>query len=1085
MCVTLNAHSWSLLANIYLCKMPRNNYQLEKFNTEYNRLNEHQKRAVDTIEGPVMVIAGPGTGKTQILSARIGKILLDTDTQPQNILCLTYTDAGVIAMRKRVLDFIGADAYKVNIYTFHAFCNEVIQDNLGLFEKTALDPVSDLQRIDLFKQLIDSFPKNHPLKRYRGDVYYEINNLQSLFSTMKREGWSPTFINERISAYIISLPLRDEYITKRATKDFKKGDVRTDKIAEETERMEKLRAAVNEFDNFQKLMRSKNLYDFDDMINWVIKAFEENPNLLLRYQEQFLYILVDEYQDTSGTQNRLVELLINYWDKPNVFVVGDDDQSIYRFQGANVENMLGFANSYKNDLLTVVLTHNYRSTQGILDVSKTIIDKNNDRLIKQIEGLSKELVSSNLKINTLTHKPVIHQYETQRQEMIGITQKVEQILAEGIAPNKIGIIYKENKYGEELAQYFKLKKIPYYSKRSLNILNIPFAKKIISILRYLSFEHDIPYSGDELLFEILHYDWFNVPAIEIARVSIEVADKQFSENKTSIRKLLCERSKQPVKDLFSQGMNESMKKVSEALEKLISKVPNITLQSLFECIVREAGVLSYVMKSEERLWLLQVLTGLFDFIKEETHRNPDLDLKLLIKLFDLMEDEGLSLPLTEVSGNDKGVNLLTAHGSKGLEFEYVFFAGCNASFWEKKRKPFGGYKFPDNMFGLSPTLSEGEGDEELRRLFYVALTRAEQNLFISYCCFKNDGKELEPSMFIAEILDNHELQTEKVFIDPVIQAAYQSLPFEAEIKPEIEKIEEEYISSLLERFVMNVTALNNYLKCPLEFYFKNLIRIPSPKNEATEFGSSVHYALEQLFRKMQGQESRNKIQETSGEKPAYRNGFPSKEEFINDFKWYMYRHRESFTKEQFDRRLEYGEDVLSNYYDKYLYTWNKIVALERNIKNVVVNGVPLKGKLDKLEFSGKEVNVVDYKTGDPDKAKEKLLPPNDKNENGGDYWRQAVFYKILLDNHNRDWIAVSSEFDFIEPDKKKDYRKIKLYIKPEDIATVKQQIKTVWDKIQTHDFYTGCGKPDCHWCEFVKTNNMAVALHEIENEEEV
>lgn len=1048
--------------------MPRNNYQLEKFNKEYQQLNEQQKKAVDTIEGPVMVIAGPGTGKTQILSARIGKILLDTDTQPQNILCLTYTDAGVIAMRKRILEFIGADAYKVNIYTFHAFCNDVIQDNLGLFEKTALDPVSDLQRIDLFKQLIDSFPKNHLLKRYRGDVYYEINNLQSLFSTMKREGWTPAFINERIDAYIQSLPERNEYIAKRATVNFKKGDVRIDKIEEETERMEKLRAAVNEFDNFQQLMRKNNLYDFDDMINWVIKAFEENPNLLLRYQEQFLYMLVDEYQDTSGTQNRLVELLINYWDKPNVFVVGDDDQSIYRFQGANVENMLSFANSYKNDLLTVVLTHNYRSVQSILDISKTIIDKNNDRLIKQIEGLSKELLSSNEKIKHLTHKPIIHNYETQRQEMIGITQQVEKFLTQGIEPKKIGIIYKENKYGEELAQYFKLLKISYYSKRSLNILNIPFTKKIISILRYLSFEHDIPYSGDELLFEMLHYDWFNIPPIEIARTSIEVADKQFTKDKTSIRKLLYERSKQPVRDLFTQSMNEGLKKASEAMESLISKVPNLTLQGLFECIVREAGVLSYIMKSDEKIWLLQVLTGLFDFIKEETHRNPNLDLKQLINLFDLMQSEKLSLPLVEVSGNDKGVNLLTAHGSKGLEFEYVFFAGCNASFWEKKRKPSGGYKFPDNIF--SSPLSQGRGDggeaadEELRRLFYVALTRAEQNLFISYCCFKNDGKEQEPSMFIAEILDNHELQTEKVFIDATTEAEFQVLQLQNDHQPEIEKIENEYITSLLERFVMNVTALNNYLKCPLEFYFKNLIRIPSPKNEATEFGSSVHYALEQLFKKMQSSSN---------------NVFPAKEEFIQDFTWYMHRHRESFTKEQFARRLEYGEDVLTNYYEKYIYSWNKIVALERNIKNIVVNGVPLKGKLDKLEFSGKEVNVVDYKTGDVDKAKDKLKPPQEKIPNGGDYWRQAVFYKILLDNHNRDWIAVSSEFDFIEPDKKKEYRKEKIYINPEDITTVKQQIKTVWDKIQQHNFYTGCGKPDCHWCEFVKTNNMAVALHEI------
>ncbi len=187
-----------------------------KFREEYEKLNEQQKLAVDTIEGPVMVIAGPGTGKTQILASRIGKILLETDTAPESILCLTYTDAGVVAMRRRLLNFIGPDAYKVHIYTFHAFCHDVIQENLSLFEKTALDPLSDLERIELFKQLIDSFPKNHPLKRYRGDVYFEINNLNSLFSTMKREGWTPAFINQKIDEYLASLPQRDEYIYKRA-----------------------------------------------------------------------------------------------------------------------------------------------------------------------------------------------------------------------------------------------------------------------------------------------------------------------------------------------------------------------------------------------------------------------------------------------------------------------------------------------------------------------------------------------------------------------------------------------------------------------------------------------------------------------------------------------------------------------------------------------------------------------------------------------------------------------------------------------------------------------------------------------------
>jgi DNA helicase-2/ATP-dependent DNA helicase PcrA len=199
----------------------------------------------------------------------------------------------------------------------------------------------------------------------------------------------------------------------------------------------------------------------------------------------------------------------------------------------------------------------------------------------------------------------------------------------------------------------------------------------------------------------------------------------------------------------------------------------------------------------------------------------------------------------------------------------------------------------------------------------------------------------------------------------------------------------------------------------------------------------------------------------------------------------MNRHRESFTKEQFARRMEYGQEVLANYYDHYINSWNKIVAVERTIRNVVVSGVPIKGKLDKLEFNGKEVNVVDYKSGDIDKAREKLKPPHEKDPHGGDYWRQAVFYKILIDHYDqKSWKVVSTEFDFVEPDKKKQYRKEKIIITPEDITTVTEQIKDAWQKIQAHDFYTGCGKPDCHWCNFVKSNEMAVALHEVEEGDE-
>lgn len=1037
--------------------------QLAQFKKVYEGLNEQQQKAVDTLEGPVMVIAGPGTGKTQILGARIGKLRLETDTQPENILCLTYTDAGVVAMRKRLLSFIGPDAYKVNICTFHAFCNDIIQDNLSLFEKTALDPISDLERISLFKELIDSFPRNHPLKRYRGDVYYEINNLQQLFSTMKREGWTAPYIQSCIDTYLADLPNRPAFIYQRTSGANKKGDLKQHKIAEETEKMEKLRAAVEEFNRFQQLMRKKNRYDFDDMINWVIDAFNNNPTLLARYQEQYQYVLVDEFQDTSGTQNALIKLLINYWEVPNVFVVGDDDQSIYRFQGANVENMEAFAQQFSKSLHTVILTNNYRSTQPILDIAKSLIERNNERLVKKLDGLNKELIASNTALKEIKDQPRVFEYENPKQEMIHITLQVEELISKGVQPGHICVIYRENKYGEELARYFQLKQIPVYSKRNVNILAEPLGKQLIQALRYLAAEHDISFGGDEILFELLHYKWFSIPPIEIAKLSAEVADRRFGERKVSLRQLIAEKLDGPLPDLFSKEI-PGLRKAQSAFEKLIEDVPNVTLQQLFENLIRHAGVLSYIMQSPDKHWLLQLLTGLFDFIKEETHRNPQLSLQQLINIFDLMEKEGLSLPLVRVGGNDQAVNLLTAHGSKGLEYEYVFIAGCNASNWEKKRKPGGGYSMPDTIFSSQPVHSE---EEELRRLFYVALTRAALQLNVSYAKANKDGKEIEPSMFVAEIREEHQLPFTAISLDENTIATFAALSFSQEQKPEIEKIEADFISHILEKFVMNVTALNNYLKCPLQFYFNNLVRVPSGKSEATEFGSAVHHALQLLFQKMQQREQ----------------VFPDIQEFLTDFRWYMNRHRENFTKEQFERRMEQGDQVLPEYYNRYVNQWNKVVAIETNIRNVTVKGIPLKGKLDKLEFDGKQVNVVDYKTGDAERGIKKLNPPSEKEPDGGDYWRQAVFYKILVDNYpSKNWQAISAEFDFIEPDKKKGYLKEKRVITPEDITTVTQQIEKVWGKIQERDFYTGCGKQDCRWCSFVKTNEIAVVLHDPDEE---
>jgi DNA helicase-2/ATP-dependent DNA helicase PcrA len=278
------------------------------------------------------------------------------------------------------------------------------------------------------------------------------------------------------------------------------------------------------------------------------------------------------------------------------------------------------------------------------------------------------------------------------------------------------------------------------------------------------------------------------------------------------------------------------------------------------------------------------------------------------------------------------------------------------------------------------------------------------------------------------------------------------------------------IDKSLEKFSMNVTALNNYLKCPLEFYYKNLIRIPSPKNETLEFGSGIHYALEMFFSRMKNDPNNN---------------FPTLEVLKDDFINYLYKHRESFTKKEFERRMEYGKEILEKYYQEKINQLSKIVSIEKNIRNVVVDGIPLKGKIDKMEFDGTNVNIVDYKTGDPEKGMEKFKNPEKQPPYGGDYWRQAVFYKLLVDNNeNGKYRVVSTEFDFVEPNKKKQITSKKVLIEEQDIIEVREQIKYAWDKIQARDFYTGCGKADCHWCNFVKTNKLAISEIEVDTEEQ-
>ena len=1037
---------------------PTPNKYNEKFQQALAQLNPEQLAAVNKMDGPVLVIAGPGTGKTQILAARIGKILTDTDAAAHEILCLTYTDAGAVAMRKRLFEFIGPDAYRVNIYTFHAFCNEIIQENLDYFGKLNLEALSDLESAMLFRELVDDFPNDHLLKRFTGEIYFDAPRLKGLFSTMKSEGWDEVAIEKAVTEYLDDLPNREEFIYKKANSKngIKAGDPKQKDIDKAHDLMKKLLAAVGEYANFDKKMKERGRYDYDDMIIWVLKAFRENEELLRRYQERYQYILVDEFQDTSGSQNELLKFMLNYWDTPNVFVVGDDDQSIFKFQGANMKNILDFANDYVNTLQTVVLKHNYRSNQHILDISKALINNNRERLTTQL-ALDKNLQAAHPRFDTLVIEPVINEYENPGQELVDVAVQIKKLLAKGTEPGEIAVIYRNHSQVEELVQYLDTQHIAVNTKRKIDIFTLPFGEKIINILRYLAMEMDSPYSGDELLFEIMHYDFFNIPPIEIAKASVAVAKENYAtsaknEPKTSLRNYISQMRTLAQPGLFDQPANHGMKFLVSDIDYLLTFNASNTLQQLFQQVIAKMGILKYIMEQPDKGWYMQVLTNFFDFLKDESRKNPDIKLADFVAIIKLMKENKIRLALNQVIFSENGINFLTAHGSKGLEFEHVFLIGCNKKIWDSKGRNYG-FSYPD-------TLTQAPDDEiaqreEARRLFYVAITRAKQCLSISYANKDKNGKEQEASQFVGEILaDTHLLlQQPKVSEDAMME--FLAIQFSETDQPKVELLDKNYIDLLLQNYTLSVTHLSNYLDCPLRFYFQCLIRVPSGKSPSATFGQAVHWALNKAFRK---------LKENGDE-------FPLTDEFMKEFRWYMYRNRDSFTKEDFKLRLDYGEKILPAYYNQNITTWNKIAVTERTIKNVEVEGVPIKGNLDKVEFTGKQVTVVDYKTGKLKYAKDKLLPPDDKQPNGGDYWRQAVFYKILIDNdHSIDWEVVSTIFEFVEPVSDGEYHKEKIVITPDDTEEVTGQIRVVYQKIMAHDFNTGCGKKECDWCHFVKSN---------------
>jgi DNA helicase-2/ATP-dependent DNA helicase PcrA len=1017
------------------------------FHQAYEAANTAQCQAIDLTEGAVLVVAGPGTGKTQIIAARIARILQQGGS-PETILCLTYTEAGTIAMRERLVAFIGPDAYRVGIFTFHAFCNQIIQTNPAHFGFGGLQPVSELEKRFFVKEVLDGLPPDNPLARERGDLYSDVRGLLDLYGVMKREDWTAQRIEAAVTAHLDRLPhdpaMRYSRRTVRDGVEFLPGDPKQHLLEGEARKFARLTAAVRTLDDYRRVMTDRGRYDFDDMILWVIDALRASPELLGSCQERYQYLLVDEYQDTSGAQNEIVELLMGFWDDPNLFVVGDDDQSIYRFQGANIANILSCHDRYRPRVVT--LTGNYRSTRQILAAAQALIGHNRQRLAGPGAGFDPPLDKTLTAHRPDGDPPEVRTYPNQLQEALGIGRELEEAWRGGGSLDETAVLYRNHRQAEPLIRYLAARGVPYRIRKREDLLKTPVVGQLVMLLTYLREERARPRSGERLLFRILHYPVFGLSPLAVAELYAQ------RESGTG-------GAPRPVREL----LRRSAPGASALVEGLLARIDTVTLQELVQTVIARAGLLPAGMPEGAALAVLEQLNGFFDFLQEECGRAPGLDLEGLLTMLDLMAAQGVELPAERLVCSESGVSLITCHSSKGLEFRTVYLLGCTEGEWEKKRST-PAFTFPP---GLNARADGGDEAalEELRRLFFVAMTRAQQQLVISCAERDNQDRPLARSRFVAELevsgtitATGHRLEGEELATGLATLVAPPPAPA-------TELFRAGFITELLRDYRLSVTHLNSYLSCPRAFFYTRLLRIPEPRSPAMAFGSSVHESLEWLFREMQRSGAR---------------AFPPREEFVACFAREMARRQDAFTPVEYERRLERGCRTLAAYYDAHREGWHREVQLEKSFLVVLEGGERINGLVDKLELlEGNRVNLVDYKTGRFDRKK--LQPPDPakvakadgegkepayEDRYGGDYWRQAVFYKIMVERSPETRYRVDGTlFSFVEPDERSgEFISRQVGITPQDEAQVLDQIRSVYAAIMNREFDRACGDRYCSWC---------------------
>ena len=992
-------------------------------------LNKKQLEAIEHGEGPLLIIAGAGTGKTTVVSERIKYLITKRNISPAEILALTFTEKAAREMEARIDEALPLGYANMWISTFHSFGDRILRDealNIGLDPKYRL--MTEAESVQLFRKNLFKFDLEY--FRPLGNPTKFIDGMLQHFSRLKDEDVSP-------EEYL-------QWVESQKSK-VKSQNLNSKVESKDDDELKKYTELSRAYKLYEEIKAEEGLMDFGDLISNVLKLFRERPNILKQYKEKFKYIIVDEFQDTNYAQYALIKLLAPPSENANLTVTGDDNQSVYKFRGAAISNILQFVKDYPQ-AKSVVLNKNYRSTQTILDNAYRLIKNNDPDTLEASLGISKKLE----KMREVEESPVeFLMAERVEDEAEMVAEKIVELATDyrlsttvnssqktkgGYSYKDFAILVRANAHADPFLRELARRGVPYQFLGPGMLFRQPEVKDLIA---YLSVLYN--YEDNVAMYRLLSMDFFGISGRELATLI------NFSKKLNLSLFETCEKIVENNGDLAVIDKSLSKAEISEktltTLTNLIAMihrhlelVKKDTAGQILYYFLQDTGMLKtltdYKTSKDERK--VQNIAKFFDKLKTYEVEHEDASVYAVVDFINLSMELGESPLASDIDWTDNdAVNILTVHSAKGLEFPVVFLVNLvERRFPTTERRE----QIPIPEALIKEILPKGDYHlEEERRLFYVGMTRAKDKLYLTAANYYGEGKrEKKVSPFVAEALGELRIK------DYALKAKDNQLSI-FDFKPLSEIQNSKFKIQNLPITYLSYSQIDTFNTCPLQYKYRYVLRIPTPPSAALSFGDTIHQTMRDFYQRA-----------IAGQNPTKEDLLKILEENWSPLGYPSKAHEEKYKKE--------GKKILSEFYDKSYNPQLLPLALEQVFSIKISPTLKIGGRIDRIDKVATGIEIIDYKTGKSPTKKE-----IEKDLQMTVYAMAAVdgtltYMGILERAPKPEEVKVS--FYFFDSQEK-----ISTYRRQEDFETVKQELIKKAEEISQSDFSPTPGK-HCDFCEY-------------------